>query len=272
MNRKLVMKLCLISLLIVFAVLLMGCSNESENNSSETIEKQNAVLEQPSGLVDGFPKGFPFFKGSEVMECENYGDSSFTLIFTVNEDFEKVLDFYMNYFEDADSYMESDGESYFEGYQGNGFYLKGLTITDNGSNTMVYAVIDSDEVISNIDSNESEEVDYSSDVMTYDTAVVEALSDNYPSDVVPIYPDAKVIACSLAPSGSGFVNLILPYDGYDSCVSYYQEIFGEEGDSYETQIMKSVSFAGTKEDYRYTVSIGHQMANNDPLVVITVDK
>lgn len=156
-------------------------------------------------------------------------------------------------------------------------HVNGLTITDVGDATHVFITLrdygeqtgnDSD---SSFTDNSDGYEDF--DQITYENAVEVELDGKYPIDIVPIYPNAKVIDCSLAPSGNGFVNLVLPTNEFKDAVQYYSDELGLESENFKSDLMISESFSGDIDGYKISVFIGQlKMDGNDPLVTITVNK
>lgn len=272
----------MIMVLLLAASLLAACGGqESEGSGSQGEEGQNLSAVQsgelPSGMPSGFPASVPIYENAEIIEADNYGEDGFTVVYSVNDSYENVVGFYMMNIEGMDESGIGDDEAYFEGMDIGDVHINGLTISDADGKTQVFITLrDYGKAASG--SGEGDEEEYyeeeeDSSEMSYEAAVEVALDSKYPADIVPIYPDAKVIECSLAPSGSGFVDLILPSGAYEDAVSFYSDELGLSPKNFNSELMKSESFKGDIDGWNVSVQVAQlKVAGNDPMISITVDK
>lgn len=272
----------MIMVLLLAASLLAACgSQESEGSGSQGEEGQNLSSVQngdlPSGLPEGFPASVPFYENAEIIEADFYGEDGYTVVYSVNDSYENVVGFYMMSIDGMDESGIGEDEAYFEAMDIGKVHIKGLTITDAGDQTQVYITLRDDGKGASGSGEGDEEAFYEeeedSSEMSYEAAAEVALDSKYPADIVPIYPDAKVIDCSLAPSGSGAVELILPSGAYEDAVSFYSDELGLSPKNFNSEIMKSESFNGDIDGWNVSVQVAQlKVAGNDPMISITVDK
>jgi len=277
-----------ITLLMVILTLLVGVFSACLNNdNAKDTEKNNKA--KPSvtagiavedvdleGIPDGFPTdAVPIYENPEIIDSSTFGEDGYSITYSVNDVYDNVVGFYMTNIEGLDESGIGDDESYFEGIDVGDVHINGITITDNGNKTTVFITLRNYKSGSdnNIEENDEDVGEADSSLITYANAKEEKLDKKYPSDVVPIFPKAKVIGCSLAPRGSGFVDLVLAPDAFNDAVDFYKNQLGFTPKSIKTQVMESESFTGEKDGWKVNVLIGHLLAdNNDPYVTITVDK
>ena len=278
-------KLMVFTAIAVMSVsLLSACGDKESGDNSKAAEGQNlSTVENgnlPDGLPDGFPSTVPFYENAEIIEADFYGEDGYTVVYSVNDSYENVVGFYMTNIDGMDESGIGDEEAYFEAVDIGKVHIKGLTIAAAGDQTQVYITLrdDSKGASASEESNEEEyyeedEADEGSSAeMSYDAASEVELDSRYPSDIVPIYPDAKVIDCSIAPSGSGFVELILPSGAYKDAVSFYKDQLGLKPKNSDSQMMKSELFKGDINGWHVSLQVAQLNADgNDPMVSITVD-
>jgi len=274
---------------------LAGCTSSktdektAEKNTQSTVTEEKAVSASGTvnsanieGLPDGFPSEVPIYDGAKVIDSDNFNSNNYYVTYLVDEDYQNVADYYVNAF-NLDSSMVGESESYFEGFDAGDIFIKGLTIESTGDGTNVYITLQdnsqpSGETSSYSDDEGSDNSDYTDDTsssgMTYDSAQEVALDSGYPADVVPIYPDAKVVGCSIVPGkSSGFVDLLLPADAFNDAVSYYMLELGLEPKLGETTVMKTAEFNGEIENIKVSVLISQILSDGrDPYVQITVNE
>ena len=281
-------KKCMVSVSIFALVLgFTGCraSQKSEKDTLSTaVESQgvseNASIEsgqQVSGLSKGFPSEIPLYSGGQVIESDHFNGNHYTVLYTVNEDYQKVVDFYLKAF-DLDNSGGSDGVAYYEGFEFGDILIQGLTVEENGDAVNVFMTIQDngqEEMVAGETVDNEDTADYgASDVVTYHNAEEVSLDDNYPNDVVPIHANAKVIGCSIVPdTRSGFVDLILPGNEFDDAVSFYADALGVKAIDTTTTVQQATSFKGEKDNIKFSILISHlQSSGNDTFIQITVNE
>ncbi len=295
MLRKIIIGLITITLVVVG---MAGCGSQQDSNpagQAENGQGTNASIngqsvdentaknllgkntKQPAGLPQGFPSAVPFYANATIIEAHNYGSDGYTVVYAVEDPYEKVVDFYLQNIEGLDDSGIGEDESYFEGMDIGDIHINGLTITDADDQTQVFITLrDYSKESGAGDDYDDEYVGESSEPeqITYINAQEVALDTSYPADVVPIYPSAKVIECSMTPSGKGgFVNLVLPHDAYKDAVAFYEKELGLKSKTFKSETMVSETFKGETKGYTVSVAIGqYRIGNNDPLVSITVNK
>jgi len=244
-----------------------------ENNSSKTKANNPSISvngDLLSGLANGFPEEVPFYEGAKVMSSKAIGDDGFNVIYDVNDTYENVVGFYMTTIDGLDESGIGDEESSFQDIEFEGVCIDGITITDNGDKTTVYIITNGYYDNADTDDTTEQEND-NSDSLSYASAVEVPLDIKYPEDIVPIYPDAKIISCSLAPSGSGFVELVLPSGSYESAVDFYTSELGLPSEDSKTQVQESARINGNVSGWKVSILIGRFLgANSDPTISITV--
>jgi len=272
----------MIMVLLLAASLLAACGGqESEGSGSQGEEGQNLSAVQsgdlPSGMPSGFPASVPIYENAEIIEADTYGEDGFTVVYSVNDSYENVVGFYMMNIDGMDESGIGEDEAYFEGMDIGDVHINGLTISDADGKTQVFITLrDYGNAASG--SGEGDEEEYYEEEedgskMSYEDSEEVALDSRYPADIVPIYPEAKVIDCSLAPSGSGFVELVLPSGAYEDAVSFYADELGLSPKNSDSEIMKSESFKGDIDGWRVSLQVAQiKVAGNDPMISITVDK
>ncbi len=269
-----------VTVLMLTVSLLAACGGQDSGDNSQGAEDQHLSAVQswnlPAGLPEGFPSSIPFYENAEIIDADFYGENGYTVVYSVNDSYENVVGFYMMNIDGMDESGIGEDEAYFEAMDIGKVHIKGLTITAAGDQTQVYITLrDDGKGASGGDQDYEEDYDEddSSSEMSYKSAEEVDLDSQFPSDVVPIYPDAKVIDCSLAPSGSGFVELILPSGAYGDAVSFYEDELGLSPKSSDTQVMKSESFKGDINGWHVSLQVAQlKVAGNDPMVSITVDR
>ncbi len=243
----------------------------------------NQTSQTVAGLPDGFPKEVPIYADAQVIDADNFNGNHYMILYSVNEEFNKVADFYKDAFNLDDSGM-GDGEAYYEGIDFGELLIQGLTVEDAQDEVNVYITLKDNrqesEVLQGEAVDESEEyyadssASANSDIVTYDNAQEVSLDDNYPQDVVPIHADAKVIGCSIVPgSSSGFVDLILPAASFDDAVAFYTSQLGLTPKDSTTVVQEAAEFKGEIDNYKVALLISHlQSDGNDTWVQITVNE
>jgi predicted enzyme related to lactoylglutathione lyase len=243
----------------------------------------NQTGQPVAGLPDGFPKEVPIFADGQVIDADNFNGNHYMILYSVNEDFNKVADFYKDAFDLDDSGM-GDGEAYYEGIDFGELLIQGLTVEEAQDEVNVYITLEDNRQEIDVPQGEAgdQSEEYSADssasdnsnIMTYDNAQVVNLDDNYPQDVVPFYSDAKVIGCSIVPgSSSGFVELILPAASFDDAVAFYTNKLGITPKDSTTVVQEAAEFKGEIDNFKVTLLISHlQSDGNDTLVQITVNE
>lgn len=244
-----------------------------ENNSSKTKTNNPSISvngDLPSGLAKGFPEEVPFYEGAKVMSSKAIGDDGFNVIYDVNDTYENVVGFYMTTIDGLDESGIGDEESSFQDIEFEGVCIDGITITDNGDKTTVYIITNGYYDDADTDDTTEQEND-SSDSLSYASAVEVSLDSKYPEDIVPIFPDAKIIYCSLAPSGSGAVELVLPSGSYEAAVDFYTSELGLPSEDSKTQVQESARIDGNVSGWKVSILIGRFLgASSDPTISITV--
>ncbi|PKM93228.1 MAG: hypothetical protein CVU84_16950 [Firmicutes bacterium HGW-Firmicutes-1] len=278
-------RLLMISFMVVLAVgVFTACGKkESSTIENESVDEVQGEIqgememslsgEIPSDLPKGFPQEIPFYENAKVIDADTFGEDGFTVVYSVDAAYDNVVGFYMSSIEEMDESGIGEEESYFEGMDIDDIHINGLTITDAGNNTQVFITMRKYKTQSGDDSEEEyvEEEDESIEI-SYENAVEVPLDNKYPSDVVPIYPDAKIIECSLAPSGSGFVDLVLPAYAYHSAVEFYNNELGLKAKNFTSDLMVSETFEGEVKGWKIVVRVAQlNTGNNDPAISITVN-
>lgn len=272
-----------VTVMMLTVSLLAACGGQNGGDGgSQDAEGQNLSAVQngnlPSGLPDGFPASVPFYENAEIIEADFYGEDGYTVVYSVNDSYENVVGFYMMNLDGMDESGIGDDEAYFQAIDIGKVHIKGLTITAAGDQTQVFITLRDDGKSASgseadYDDEYYEEDEGSSAEMSYQAASEVELDSSYPSDIVPIYPEAKVIDCSLAPSGSGFVELILPSGAYQDAVSFYKDKLGMAPKNADSQMMKSESFKGDINGWHVSLQVAQiKMDGKDPMVSITVDR
>ena len=247
-------------------------SNEADDDKEESLDKAG----QLEGLPSGFPVGFPFYKGAVIIDSDTFSGNHYTVMYMTDAAFSKVLDFYVYYY-NLDASEASEEEAYYEGIEAGSLFINGLTIEDNGSGVNVFVTLEDqsgsdDEYAANEDngSNSGDMID--SDLITYDNAEEVPLDSAYPSEEVPIYPEAKVLSCSLVPGKStGFVELILPSEDFESAISYYTDTLSIEPKMIKTALMETAEFQGRAGEYKVSLLLSHLFTDgNDTYVQISI--
>ena len=249
----------LVAILIIFC--LSGCTKATPSDTADS----NDNIAVSSESAQKMP--VPIYSNAKILDESNFNTNNYTLLYTVDENYETLLNYYVNEF-DLDIAYAGEDQAYYEGFSYGDVFIRGLTIESIDEGVNVYITYQTDDV-SMLDSNEEES---SSSILSYTSASEVNLDDNYPEDEVPIYSKAKIIGCSLAPSGSGFIDLILPSDQFDEGVAFYSDLsdFNIKLDS-STEYQKAVQIEGETAGYTVTILIS-QLAGtgNDPYVQITI--
>ena len=271
---------CLATLFtIVLLAGLVGCGSESQTNHESSKNTLNQSGSAIAGLPQGFPAEIPIYTGAEVIEADNFNGNNYTILYSVNADYDKIVDLYTDAF-DLDGSGTGDDGTFYEGLDFGDVFIKGLTIEDSGDAVNVYLTIQDNRQDTDLEgyseSEESEEtigVEAGSDVMTYDAAEEVSLDKNYPQDVVPLPEGAKVISCSMV-SGtrSGFVDLILPGNDFNAAVNFYTDELGLTPKNSTTPVQEAASFKGEISGIKVVILISHLMGGgHDTLVQITTN-
>lgn len=246
---------------------------EAEDTAESAGGSTDSTINDLEGLPKGFPNNIPIYKGAKLIDSDNFNTNGYCILYSVDDDYKDVADFYVDAFA-LDSVEVGETESYFEEIYVGDVEIKGLTIEDTGEGTNVYITF-----MDYGQNSEEEETDYtedssSSDNLTYDTVEEVALDSGYPEDIVPIYPDAKVIDCSIVPgTSSGFADLSLPTGTFDDAAAYYTDKLGLTPNLGNNSIMKSAEFKGEIEGYKVSVFISQLLkTGSDPFVQITVNE
>ncbi|MPN42690.1 hypothetical protein SDC9_190247 [bioreactor metagenome] len=143
-----------------------------------------------------------------------------------------------------------------------------MTLEDNGQDMNLEGYAGSEEMT---DAAAAETA--GSAIMTYDTAEEVTLDSSYPQDVVPLPSGAKVIGCSMVPGkASGFVDLVLPADSFDSTVTFYTDTLGLTPKTSTTAVQAAASFQGEIAGIKVSILVSNLLGGgHDTLVQITVD-
>lgn len=273
--------LAVVTMMLLTASLLAACGGQkSESETGVGSEGGNLSAVQSGDLPDGMPSGFPssvpIYENAEIIEADTYGEDGYTVVYSVNDSYENVVGFYMTNLDGMDESGIGEDEAYFEAVDIDDVHINGLTISDADGKTQVFITLRDYGKAASV-SEEGDDEEYSEEdepeKMSYDDAAEVALDSRYPSDIVPIYPNAKVIDCSLAPSGSGFVELVLPAGEYKNAVSFYKDELGLSPENSDSQIMKSERFKGDVGGWKVSLQVAQlNVSGNDPMVSITIDK
>ncbi|WHH61340.1 hypothetical protein [Petroclostridium sp. X23] len=251
--------------------------DENTVNDIKNSLQSNAV----KGLPQGFPKSIPIYKNAEILEANAYGTDGYNVVYSVSEKYKKVVDFYMSNIKELDDSGVGEEESYFEGMDIGDIHINGLTITDAGDKTQVFITLRDYSKAQHNDGGddgsavvEAAEEEDETESIKYSEAVGVPLKKGYPEDVVPVYPKAKVIDCSMTPSGDGgFAELVLPPKSYKDAVSFYKEELGLNPEKFDSEVMSSETFNGEVKGWRVSVQVAElKFGDNDPSVSITIDK
>lgn len=265
---------------LIIIVGLGGCSSKQtvndegkSTNTQEQESSQNNHGESLAGLPSGFPKEIPIYSNAQLIEADNFNGNHYTILYAVDAEYDKVADFYIKAFDLDDSGM-GEGVAYYEGIEVDNILINGLTIEDTEDAVNVFITLrdDSQETLSS-DSDYYDDTT-SSDIITYDNAEEVTLDENYPQEVVPIHPEAKVIGCSIVPgTHSGFLDLILPADDFDDAVSFYADKLGIKEKDSSTTVQEAAEFKGEISNIKFSILISHlQSEGNDTYIQITVNE
>lgn len=260
---------------LILLVGLVGCSSASEpkqepNQEQKQEETKNTVQEvvqHIAGLPQGFPQELPIYTGAKVIESDNFNGNNYTILYSVNADYDKVLKFYVDAM-DLDSAVAGDGDAYYEGIDFGDIFVMGLTIESAGDAVNVYMTLqDNNQNEGEADDSDN---DVASSIVTYDMAEEVSLDESYPEDLVPIPDGAKIIGCSMVPgTSSGFVDLILPGSEFDATAKFYTEELGLTPDNNVTSAQETAAFKGEFSDIKVEILISHLLnEGNDTFVQI----
>lgn len=143
--KKVFCKLMPMLIMLSIVVSFSGCGSSEKGtteDSSET-EKQTTnetfggQAEAVVGLPDGFPSEIPLYSGAQIIDADNFNVNNYTVLYVVNEEYDKIVDFYTEAF-DLDESVKGETESYYEGIEFGDILLKGLTIEDTGDSVNVF--------------------------------------------------------------------------------------------------------------------------------------
>lgn len=230
--------------------------------------------DSPKGLPKGFPKEIPFFKNAEIIEADTFGSDGFTVVYSVNEKYKKVVDFYVNNLA-LDKSTVGEEESYFEAIDINNIHINGITITDIGDGTHVFITLrDYGKKSEDEDQDEDINEDADAEAYIYDDIDSKKLDKKYPNDVVPIYPKAKVLDASFSPSEEMIhVELVIPPNAYKDAVSFYKKELELKPESFKSDLMVSETYEGIIGDWNISVTVAEIKAGkSDPFVSISLEK
>ena len=258
--------------LVLFLGLTACGSGDQPNTAKAPNQSSSQSSSAVAGLPEGFPKDIPFYTDAQVIEADNFNGNGYTVLYSVQAEYEAVVAFYLDAFHLDDSGL-SEGVAYYEGFDFGNILINGLTIEESGDSVNVYMTL-RDNAKDSIESEDYSDDSSSSATVTYQTAQEVTLSEKYPQDVVPVHPDAKVIGCSMVSgSRSGFVDLILPADDFEDAVSFYSDQLGLTPKNSTTTIQEAAAFKGEIDNYKVTVLISHLLSSgNDTLIQITVNE
>ena len=181
----------------LYEVIRTEKNNKAKPSVTAGIAVEDVDLE---GIPDGFPTdAVPIYENPEIIDSSTFGEDGYSITYSVNDVYDNVVGFYMTNIEGLDESGIGDDESYFEGIDVGDVHINGITITDNGNKTTVFITLRNYKSGSdnNIEENDEDVGEADSSLITYANAKEEKLDKKYPSDVVPIFPKAKVIGCSL---------------------------------------------------------------------------
>ena len=271
---------CLAALFaIVLIAGLVGCGSASQTKQDSSKSTLNQSGSAVAGLPQGFPAEIPIYTDAQIIETDNFNGNNYTILYSANTDYDKIVDFYTDAF-DLDGSGTGDDGTYYEGLDFGDVFIKGLTIEDTGDAVNVYMTIQDNRQDTDLEgyseSEESEEtigVEAGSDVMTYDAAEEVSLDKNYPQDVVPLPEGAKVISCSMV-SGtrSGFVDLILPGSDFNDTVTFYADELQLIPKKSTTSVQEAASLKGEISGIKVVILVSHLMGGgHDTLVQITTN-
>jgi hypothetical protein len=258
---------------LILIVGLSACGSTEKPQTQEAASQSSTPSSAAvSGLPQGFPTAIPFYNEAQVIESDNFNGNSYTVLYLVDAEYDAVVSFYLDAFQLDDSGL-NDGVAYYEGFDYGEILIKGLTIEDNGDGVNVFMTLQ-DNSQDSLEATDDSDDAKSSDTMTYETAQEVALDQNYPQDVLPIHPNAKVIGCSMVPgSDSGFVDLILPADDFDDAVSFYCDALGISPKNSTTTVQEAAEFKGELDGLTYSLFVSHLLVSgNDTFVQITLNE
>lgn len=277
--NKIQRALFIIMILTFFSILITGCSR-SESANPDVNETQQQISSTQASKTDATTENnesslVPIYKNAKILDESNFNTNHYSLLYTVNEDYETVLDFYMDAFE-LDSEYAGETDAYYEGFSYGDIFVNGLTIETVDDGVNVYITYKNEAMGNSAEADEEDENDfnYDSSILTYDTAQAQELDDAYPKNSVPLYSESKVIGGSFAPNGSGFIDLIIPYENFEDAVNFYEQEIGLEVslDS-STSFQKAIQLIGEKDGYSLTVLISQLLGSkNDPYIQIVISK
>jgi len=290
-----------VGMLIMISFVFMGCSKVEElakmqvdklaENIDQDVVKQikeqvtdgfseDLSQERLSGLPSNFPVELPIFNGAIIMEADNFNGNMFTILYQVEEDYQKIADFYMNQM-NLDPNLFDEEFAYIEAIDYEDLYIKGLTIEKSDNNVNVFITFEDTRIDNSAvkndwsdDENYDDDYSYDSDIITYDNAEIVMLDDNYPDDVVPIYKIAKVIGVSMVPnSRSGFIDLIAPADKFQECVEFYENALFLNAEESSTVIQQAAIIKGRVDNIDVVIYITKILADgNDTYIQITLNE
>ncbi len=293
MMKKMIRSWAALILVLVLAMGVTGCATVSQkikDNIVSQADEQKVQDQQPSkpaaelptqtiaGLPERFPKEIPLYTGAQVIEADNFNGNHYSVVYNVKADFDDVTGFYMDAFGLDDSGVD-DGVAYYEGVEVGYILINGLTIEKAGDMVNVFLTVRDDSQDTLVDDENfaddySDGGDNSSDIVTYDTAEEVTLDESYPQDVVPIYPDAKIIGCSMVPNtSSGFVDLLLPANDFGEAVDFYTDELGLTPKNSTTLVQEAAEFKGEIDNYKVVVLVSHLLSSgNDTFIQITINE
>lgn len=284
--KKIFTKRMIAVIALILVTSLVGCGsdksaqNDGTSNSTQAQKSSDQGEQSISDLPEGFPNEIPIYSNANIIEADHFSGNHYTILYEVNEDFNQIAEFYLNAFDLDDSDM-NDGMAYYEGIDFGDVNILGLTIEEAGDAVNVYMTLEDtrqNPEVSGENTNDYYDTEAAfsenSDITTYENAQEVSLDENYPQDIVPIHPDAKVISCSLIPNtSSGFVDLILPGNDFDDAVSFYTDKLGITPKNSTTTIQEAAEFKGKINKFTVVLLISHlQSSGNDTLIQITVNE
>lgn len=219
---------------------------------------------------NGFPSHMPLYEGFEVVEMDAYGDDGYMMIYDVKASYDNVVGYYMMNIPGLDEAGIGDDESYFEGADFDGIYIKGLTITDNKEYTTVYITLE--YAVDGYTEDDNEDSDeFNGITEDYDTIVGTTPDKGYPEDIVPLYPSYKLTYTSSIPGEMYIMEGVAAPGSYDDAVKFYSDLFGSSK-SFESQLMKSEEFTGEKNGWKYQITVVYMPSSDICDIQFTLQK
>lgn len=263
MEKRFIRKMVVGGLVVLMIGVFTGCSEKTEDNQSlknETTAVEKKVEVESEGVIkENFD--VPVLKNPTILEQSTFNGNNHTLLYRVKEEFDDVLDFYVEAFE-LDNIMVEDGTAYFEGFAYKDIFVKGLTIEKSDQGVNVYLTYEK--------SNESAAEATETDSSAFEDYQGQALDEDYPIEIIPIYENAKIMDISMVPNKkSGFVDLMVKKSEIDMAISFYESLLGEA----TSQNENTTKFKGELQGIKYSILINKSVPGQpEGIIQIVLDE